>query len=262
MLRIDEDREHFSYNQLITMLACPYRYYLQYVEGREWDFLPSSISFGTAVHEVVKVFHTTLKNGGVIKKVKLINHFHKLFRKDVRENNVMFKDDSEFDELLSKGEKLIDEYVSTFRNLKPREVEMEFRLPLVNTYTGLLLDKDVVGKIDLVTEDDVVYELKTGSYTLPKTSVDENLQLILYGWSFRMIFGRRPRKLVLVNMVKTKKPKIQVLDTRIDPQKEQKLLHLMFKVNEAIEKEAFYPNPRGTFGCGSCPYSISCEYTF
>jgi hypothetical protein len=51
-------------------------------------------------------------------------------------------------------------------------------------------------------------------------------------------------------------------DTNIDSQKEQKLMHLIFNVNEAIEREAFCPNPRSAFGCGSCCYSLSCEYGF
>ena len=148
---------------------------------------------------------------------------------------MVFRNDAEFDELLQKGETLIAEYVDTFGHLKPLEVEMEFRLPLVNTYTGDLLDKDVVGRVDLISEGDEIYELKTGSATLPPSSIGENLQLILYGWSFKMIFGRAPQNLVLVNLIKTKKPKIQVLDTTIDNQKERKLLHLMFEVNEAIE---------------------------
>ena len=165
-------------------------------------------------------------------------------------------------ELLEKGEILLTEYADSFQKLKPLEVEMEFRLPLVNTFTGELVDKDIVGKIDMISEDGEIYELKTGSSSLPLKSVDENLQLILYGWSFKMLFGKAPQKLVLVNLIKTKKPKIQVLDTTIDEQKEKKLMHLMFRVNEAIEKECFYPNPRGMFGCGGCSYGVSCEYVF
>ena len=77
-----------------------------------------------------------------------------------------------------------------------------------------------------------------------------------------MLYGRKPEKLVLVNLVKTKVPKIQVLDTDINPEKERKLLHLMFAVNAAIKKQAFYPNPRGGFGCSGCSYALSCEYAF
>jgi len=95
---------------------------------------------------------------------------------------------------------------------------------------------------------------------MPQSAVDENLQLILYCWAYKMLFGRKPEKLVLVNLVKTKVPKIQVLDTDINPEKERKLLHLMFAVNAAIEKESFYPNPKGGFGCSGCSYALSCEY--
>ena len=74
------------------------------------------------------------------------------------------------------------------------------------------------------------------------------------------MFGRKPEMLVLVNLVKTKTPKIQVLETDTNPEKERKLLHLMFAVNGAVEKEAFYTNPRGSFGCSGCSYALSCEY--
>ena len=259
MLNLNEDRAHFSFSQLSTMLICPYKYYLQYVVRRGWDIVPSAVSFGGAIHKSIQMFHSDLKscragNG------KYSDEFRSLFSKDA--DNVVFKDDSEYEELLGKGELLIAEYTSSFSQLRPLEVEMEFRLPLVNTYTGDLLDKDVVGRIDMISESGEIYELKTGSSALPRSAVDENLQLILYGWSYKMIFGIAPQKLILVNLVKTKQPKIQVLDTTIDEQKERKLMHLLFKVNEAIEKECYYPNPRGTFGCGGCSYSLSCEYGF
>ena len=237
MMNLKEDRAHFSHSQLMTMLSCPHKYYLQYIEGRDWDYVPSAVSFGSAIHESIKDFHKALQNGGVKDNSTYTDVFRELFIEDADESNVIFKDDAEFDELMVKGETLVTEYVDSFQQLKPLEVEMEFRLPLVNTFTGELVDKDIVGRIDMISEDGEVYELKTGSSSLPLKSVDENLQLILYGWSFKMLFGKAPHKLVLVNLIKTKKPKIQVLGTTIDEQKEKKLMHLMFRVNEAIEKE-------------------------
>ena len=253
---LQEDRQHFSHSQLITMLSCPYKYRLQYIEGREWDYLPSSIVFGGAIHETLRDFHRALLDG------TLDSDFAASFKETFAESSkdATFKDDSEYDELLLKGEQLITEYTSQFHHLKPLEVEMEFRLPLVNTFTGDLLEKDIVGRVDLVTDGDCVYELKTGSSRMPVTAVNENLQLILYGWAYRILYGRTPQKLMLVNLVKTKKPQIQVLDAVADPEREKKLLHLMFRVNEAIDKETFYPNPRGSYGCGSCCYSVSCEF--
>ena len=253
---LNEDRAHFSYSQLMTMLACPYKYRLQYIEGREWDILPSAIVFGGAIHDTLKDFHRALLDGSD-------SDFAASFKETFAEScqDATFKDDSEFDDLMLKGEQLIAEYTDSFSHLKPQEVEMEFRLPLVNTFTGDLLEKDIVGRVDLIADGDCVYELKTGASRMPVTAVNENLQLILYGWAFRIIYGRMPQKLVLVNLVKTKKPQIQVLDAMADPEREKKLLHLMFQVNEAIERECFYPNPRSSYGCGSCCYSVSCEYS-
>lgn len=57
LLNLDEERAHFSYNQLITMLSCPYKYYLQYIEQQEWDYVPSSVSFGSAMHDALSGFH-------------------------------------------------------------------------------------------------------------------------------------------------------------------------------------------------------------
>jgi hypothetical protein len=260
MMALTEDRDHFSHNQLVAMLSCPYKYYLQYVIRREWDMLPSAISFGSAIHESVKGINLALQNGGINGKDGYVD----LFKETFSDNsiNTTFKDSDEFDEFMSRGQELVSQYIDTFGHIKPMEVEMEFRLPMVNTYTGDLIEKDVVGRMDLISNADEIYELKTGGSAMPEYSVSENLQLILYGWAYKMLYGRSPQKLILINMVRSKKPKIQVLETMLDPVKEQKLLHLMFKVNEAIAKECFYPNPKGGFGCNNCCYGLSCEYAF
>ena len=257
MLNLNEDRAHFSYSKHSAMLICPYKYYLQYVERRGWDIVPSAVSFGGAIHKAIQMFHSDLKSHTADGKYS--DEFRDAFSEDADENNVVFRDSDEFGSLMERGEALITQYVDTFSGLKPSEVEMEFRLPLVNSYTGDLHSRDVVGKIDLIADDNI-FELKTGSSAMPQSAVDENLQLILYGWAYKLLFGRKPEKLILVNLVKTKTPKIQILDTEINPEKEKKLLHLMFSVNEAIEKQCFYPNPRGSYGCDGCCYALSCEY--
>ena len=43
---LQEKREHFSLSQMQTMLSCPYKYKLQYVDKREWDYVPSAVMFG------------------------------------------------------------------------------------------------------------------------------------------------------------------------------------------------------------------------
>jgi len=126
-------------------------------------------------------------NGGANGKSQYSEAFRNQFSAEAEENNVVFKDNEEFESLIERGESLMSQYVDTFSELKPSEVEMEFRLPLVNTYTGDLHPKDIVGKIDLITDDNRVLEFKTGSSAMLNSAVDENLQLILYGWAYKMI---------------------------------------------------------------------------
>ena len=122
---LQEDRAHFSYSQLMTMLSCPYKYYLSYIERREWDFLPSSVSFGSAIHESISSFHRALANVGAKDNSTYTDTFRELFIEDADERDLMFKDDAEFDELLAKGEALVTEYVDSFQHINPVEVEME-----------------------------------------------------------------------------------------------------------------------------------------
>ena len=127
MMNLNEDRAHFSYSQLSTMLMCPYKYYLQYVERRGWDFVPSAVSFGGAIHRSIQMFHNDLvtceRNGNG----KYSDEFKSLFSEEADENNVVFKNTDEFDSLMEKGQALMTQYVEEFSDLKPSEVEMESR---------------------------------------------------------------------------------------------------------------------------------------
>jgi putative RecB family exonuclease len=118
MLALQEERAHFSHSQLVTMLSCPYKYYLTYIQRRGWDFLPSAVSFGSAVHEALGSFHKSLQNGG---DNSCINVFRSSFTQSAEET--VFKDDDEFDELMRKGQELIAQYTESFHHLKPSEVD-------------------------------------------------------------------------------------------------------------------------------------------
>jgi len=258
---LKEQRGHFSLSQMTTILSCPHKYKLQYVEGREWDYVPSAVMFGQTIHTVLGDFNKSLMNGNAITKEELIDNFKKAFSLSIVDEAVLYKNDDEPKFLFDTGQKLVALYYGQFSELKPIEVEMEFRLPIIDINTGEMAPRDVVGKIDFLT-DETLYEIKTSGRSMSPNAIDANLQLLLYGWAYRVIFGKEPKELGIINLVKTKQPKIQVLTTKMNGYKQTKLVQLMFNVLKAIEKGAFYPNPLSMYGCNNCPYSISCEYTF
>jgi hypothetical protein len=168
---------------MTTMLSCPYKYYRQYVEGRRWDFVPSAISFGGVMHNILAQYNKALLNGGPILEDELKDKFRRRYFYEVNNNNILFKDESEQKFLFNTGQKLVEAYHQRMQTVKPSGVEMEFRLPVIDTNTGEQADKDVVGKIDLIV-DNVLCEIKTSGKAMPEKAVDSNLQLILYGWAY------------------------------------------------------------------------------
>lgn len=257
----EEKNQHFSLNQMRTILNCSYKYYLQYIQKREWDYVPSSVMFGKSMHDVLAEYNSSLKNGDKMDKHALIDNFDRIFAFNAEDENVLFKNADETERLYDAGQKLLGLYVDKFSNIVPDEVEMEFRLPVVNTETGEIASRDVVGKIDLIA-DGVLYEIKTASRSMSSGEIDSHLQLLLYGWAYTQIYGEEPENLGVINLVKTKTPKIQVQKTKLNRHKQKILVSVMFEVLKGIEKGVFYPNPYSKYGCDNCTYSISCEYNF
>lgn len=258
---LQEQKPHFSLSQMRTMLSCPYKYYLKYIEQRNWDYVPSAVMFGGVMHEVLAEFNCSLMNGNKMDKQALINNFKKVFAFNADDDTVLFKNNAEPNHLFEKGQKLLKLYVQKFSNMKPSEVETEFRLPIIDSETGEIASYDIVGKMDLIT-DETMYEIKTSGRRMSTKKVESNLQLLLYGWAYRQIYGQEPKELGIINLVKTKKPKIQVLKTKLNDHKQKVLISVIFKLIKAIGKEEFYPNLMTAYGCDYCTYSMSCKYNF
>jgi len=117
----------------------------------------------------------------------------------------------------------------------------------------------MVGKIDAIFKDDTVVEVKTTGRSPVQQEVDINLQLTLYSWAYRLIFGRPEKTIKVVNLVKTKEPKIVVVETQRTERDHSWLLATTFQVIRAIEQKLFYPNPIGGFGCFNCQYQEHCK---
>ena len=155
------------------------------------------------------------------------------------------------------------------REEKPTDVELPFRLPIIDPRTGLFIDKrDLVGKIDAIFTDDTIIEIKTTGKSPVQQEIDSNLQVTLYSWAYRMLFGQQEKAIKVVNLVKTKEPKIVVTETQRTERDHSWLIATTTQVIRAIDNKLFYPNPIGGFGCFNCQYQAHCrddedsEYSF
>ena len=256
---------HFSCTQLITYLQCPLQYYYQYVLKLDWVKVPASYAFGSCMHKAIEAANLGLMNGGC-KSSEIADIFFTHWEKEATE--VQWDDELEKDALQTKGRMLTELYCATAKEYKPTEVELPFRLQIMDHDINILGDRDFVGRIDAIFTGDTIIEIKTSGRSLTQQEVDQNLQLTLYSWVYNKLYGQPEKGIRVINLVKTKTPKLTTLDTVRTERDHSWALAIVTQVIKAIDNEIFYPNPIGGYGCSSCPYRQHCltdddsEYNF
>lgn len=253
----DEEKPHFSISQLICYLQCPLQYHFQYELGIAWERTPSSVLLGDAVHRGIGQINMQLMAGKTdIASAKA--EFTAAWRDGISTNEIAWKEDPS--ELYSKGEQLLEIYADEMKDERPTEVELPFRLPLIDPKTGLFVhQRDIVGKIDAIFTDDTIIEVKTTAKSPTQQEIDQNLQITLYSYAYRMLYGKPERAIKVINLVKTREPKLIVSQTDRTERDHSWLIATMFQVLRAIENKLFYPNPIGGFGCFNCQYQGHCK---
>ena len=86
-------------------------------------------------------------------------------------------------------------------------------MPLANPANGEQLEVNLEGFFDLITADDSIVEFKTSGKTMTSRDADNHLQLTGYSYAYEALFHRPARSLKIVDLVKTRKPKMVVLET-------------------------------------------------
>ena len=252
----NEEKPHFSASQIICYLQCPLQYHFQYEMGIAWEKTPSAVLFGGAVHKGVEQINKGLMDGGIdidMAKVEFTTAW-----KDGTLNEIAWKEDPS--ELYQKGGQLLELYANEMKDERPTEIELPFRLPIVDPKTGLFISqRDFVGKIDAIFTDDTIVEIKTTGRSPVQQEIDQNLQITLYSWAYRLLYGKPEKTIKVVNLVKTKEPKIAVIETKRTERDHSWLLATTYQVIRSIEQKLFYPNPIGGFGCFNCQYQSHCR---
>ena len=253
----NEEKPHFSASQIICYLQCPLQYHFQYEMGIAWEKTPSAVLFGGAVHKGVEAINKGLMNGGIDLDMAK-TEFTAAWKDGTSSDDIAWKEDPS--ELYQKGGQLLELYANEMKDQKPTEVELPFRLPIVDPKTGLfIVQRDFVGKIDAIFTDDTIIEIKTTGRSPAQQEIDQNLQITLYSWAYRLLYGKAEKTIKVVNLVKTKEPKIAVVETQRTERQHSWLIATVGQVIRGIEGKLFYPNPIGGFGCFNCQYQRHCQ---
>jgi putative RecB family exonuclease len=256
-------RDYVSFTQLDQYLRCPLRYSFVYVHHVEPDFVPASRALGSGIHAAAAYFFRGVAQGEPPRVEDVQGHFEALWNLETQAQPLRYGERETRESLRDLAMRMLAIF---HREFDPRTqvlaVEDPFRVPLVDLETGEVLDRDLVGTVDLLERDAerrlVVVDLKTSARKYTDLHVDLSLQLSVY--SYAMSLGpyadNDDIQLRFDVLTKTKQPELHRYWTTRDRAANVRLYRLASEVLRAIEAGAFHPIVG--WQCKECPFKSKC----
>jgi hypothetical protein len=248
--------DHLSATQLNLYIQCGLKYRFQYVDQIPRPFKSSGLVFGSVVHSTIEWFQKKRKIG----KQPTLEALYKILETDwfcqKVEDEIRYKEGEEENKLILMAKEMISLYFNSPMD-SVVDAEFPFRVPLVNPVTGECLQVVLEGFMDLIEEGDIVTEFKTSAKTMDPDNLSDILQLTTYSYAYKTLFKKEPKLLKVINFVKTKTPKMVVLETLRNAKDYERLFHLAKAVLKGIKTGVFFP--RQSFMCKDCEYAGSCR---
>ena len=247
--------DHLSPSQINLYILCGLKYKFQYMDLIPRPFKSSGLVFGSIVHSTIEWFHKQRKMG----KHPSLEMLYKILGADwfcqKLDNEIRYKEGEEENKLILTAKEMISLYFNSPMN-GVQDAEYPFRVPIINPANGERLEIVMEGFIDLIEEGDVLTEFKTSAKTMDPQNLEDILQLTTYSYAYRVLFGKEPKLLKVVNFVKTKVPKMAVLETHRGQKDYERLFYLAKEVLRGIKTGIFFP--RQSFMCKDCEYADIC----
>ncbi len=243
-----------SATQITTYLMCPRKYGFRYVEHLPPEFTASALSFGSAIHSALEWFHLEKLEGRAPDPEEVV----KIFRADwdaEQEKPIRWKEGEDANTLREKGEALVRAYVEKFHDVAVQSAELRFDVPIIDPETGEVFEETLTGYFDLVLEGDTLCEIKTAARRFDEDTLRRHVQISAYAYAYRARYGRDP-KIAVVQLLKTKKPAIEIASTERTKADDAFFVHLASEVAKGIDAGAFPPSPG--WACDGCEFATAC----
>jgi hypothetical protein len=276
----------FSSSQLDAYTRCPASYYFRWVKKLpDYGPVSSSLIFDRCLKATIyagkgyepnpdvpleeqwkpeiAVAVEAFEAGLTIDKV-FTETFQWLISDIEKSSNVEWTEDKEESEMLKQGGTRVGSTLANHFEQQFGEIEAEplvsMRAEMVLKSTGEIIAANgtpiyLQATLDVVSKDGVIFKLKTASKSLSQIEYDWSLDLQWY--VYEQLRKHKPAEIKVVNFVRTKTPKMQVLsapEPRIS-----RTLAICNAVITAINAGSFYPNAKNVYGCSKCGYSSECE---
>lgn len=252
------DRPHWSYSQIAQFLRCPLQFYFRRILGLKEETVSHQLVLGSSVHEALAHYHQGLQNGQTTTRDRIREKFRHAWDQRKAKDRVDLPTDKPEEDLLVQGEALLDAYLA---NDPPKDivsVEQPMLVPIV-TSQGEVLEKPLLAVADLITKDESglrIHDFKTSSRTYSDFEASTSLQATCYVMAADAVFGQLASFRYTV-LIKTKKAKVQHLDTARSQSDCGRLGDLIQTIERAVDSGIFFPN-ENPLNCSSCSFRRPC----
>jgi putative RecB family exonuclease len=212
-----EDELHISASSVRVLHECMREYYFKYIQGIPRESVPEGMVMGSAIHKALAYFYLVLKQDGEDTPLGVLT--------DIVDE---YLDKEEMPELKEEAGRLIKTFTEQGLHPSPKEilaVEQKFSLPLMDPETGENLTT-VIGFWDLVTRNSdgsiTVTDHKVVKRNDKAKATSPDLQMALYSWAAKQVFGATTVHLQYQDIIKNKTPKVDIKPiTRTNPSSEE-----------------------------------------
>ena len=246
---------HVSVSQIKCFQMCPKKYFWRYVLGAEAEHRSPNLVLGSAVHEALASYYSSIRNGKVPVTEGVLQAFSDAFDDELaKEPAVLLDEGQTAGELKDEGVKLVEAFL---RDVKPPDrvlaVERAFACDVVDPLTGEILEEQLVGYLDAIVEDAgrlVVLEHKTAARAWSADQLEHDLQVSLY----QAATGADAVRLQV--LTKTKVARLLTHELVRDERQQVEAVEVVCQVLKAIRAAAFW-RQRG-WACRACEFRARC----
>ena len=241
----------------------PLKFKFPYVDRLEPDFVPAALAFGSGIHGAAAFLFRGRATGTPPSLPDVQGYFESIWELEPGNRPIRFGEKDTKASLLELACRMLE---VLRKNQEPGTeivaVEQPLDVPLIDLDTGEVLDRALVGTLDLIERDAdgriVVVDLKTSARKYTDLQIDASLQLSVYSYATAMngLADQEDLRLRFDVLTKTKQPELHRYWTQRDRAASLRLFRLVAEVLHAIEAGVFHPNPG--WQCKDCPFQSRC----
>jgi putative RecB family exonuclease len=257
---------HISHSQINQYMLCPLKFYFQYVQGIQPDYVPSALVFGSVIHDALATFYMSIISTHETPRKEELTECFAIYwdMRRKRKEEVKFKAKESWDYLLDLGTKMMEAYYDWLN--EQGMPEADDIIAVEQPFQVSIGEMDFVGVVDLILRDKKekhvfhIIDHKTAARRYDEMKIITDNQMSAYKFLVDSSGYLPEGSEITLNfdvLLKTKEPKVERYSTVRDDKAVGRFVKTVHTILSAIDHDIYYP--LSSWVCGDCAFKAYCE---